>query len=316
MGVLSGESIDPGELRRALGTFATGVTVVTTIDEDGAPRGFTANSFTSVSLDPPLILVCLAKTAASCPVYQAAGSFAVNILSEDQKEVSAAFASRTADRFASVNWSGRVTGCPVFEGVVAWLDCRMHEVVDAGDHFILIGRIVAYDYTASSPLGFCRGAYVSFGLARDAVRAAEEDESTRLLALIEHEEAILFERDIENGVLSLPSASRIGGTNDGGSLMSKVKAAGVDAELSFLFAVYEDPETGFHNIVYRGEARAVEDRARLALIPFRDIPWGDIRDAAVRSMIERYVREREEDAFGIYVGDTASGRVKPLAGSD
>jgi flavin reductase (DIM6/NTAB) family NADH-FMN oxidoreductase RutF len=316
VGVVSGESIDAGELRRALGTFATGVTVVTTIDGDGTPRGFTANSFTSVSLDPPLILVCLAKTAASCPVFQAAGSYAVNILSEDQKGVSGAFASRTADRFASVEWSGRTTGCPVFEGVVAWLDCRMHEVVDAGDHLILIGRIVAYDYTASSPLGFCRGAYVSFGLARDAVRAAEEDESTRLLALIEHEEAILFERDGENGTLSLPSAARIGGADDSGSLLSKVKTAGVDVELSFLFAVYEDPETGFHNIVYRGEARAVEDPARAALIPFRDIPWDDIPDAAVRSMLERYVREREEDAFGIYVGDTASGRVRPLAGSD
>ena len=190
---MSDAIIDPGELRRALGTFATGVTVVTTIDGDGAPRGFTANSFTSVSLDPPLILVCLAKTAASCPVYEAAESFAINILSEDQRDVSAAFASRTSERFASVEWSGRVTGSPVLEGVVAWLDCRMHEAVDAGDHVILIGRIVAYDYTASSPLGFCRGAYVSFGLSRDAVRAAEEDDSTRLLALIEHEEAILVQ---------------------------------------------------------------------------------------------------------------------------
>jgi flavin reductase (DIM6/NTAB) family NADH-FMN oxidoreductase RutF len=316
LGVVSGEAIDPGELRRALGTFATGVTVVTTIDGEGAPRGFTANSFTSVSLDPPLILVCLAKTAASCPVFEAAESFAINILAEDQKEVSAAFASRGLDRFASVGWSGRATGSPVLDGVVAWLDCHMHEVVDAGDHTILIGRIVAYDYTASSPLGFCRGAYVSFSLSRDAVRAAEEDESTRLLALIEHEDSILFERDGESGVLSLPSASRVGAKDDGDSLMGKVKAAGVDAELSFLFAVYEDPETGFHNIVYRGEARAVEDRARAALISFEDIPWDAIGDAAVRSMIERYVREREEGAFGVYMGDTKDGRVRPLAGSD
>lgn len=313
---MSGDIIDPQELRRALGTFATGVTVVTTIDGEGAPRGFTANSFTSVSLDPPLILVCLAKTAASCPVFQGAESYAVNILSESQKDVSATFASRTADRFASVEWSGRTTGCPVFEGVVAWLDCRMHDVIDAGDHYILIGRIVAYDYTASSPLGFCRGAYVSFGLARDALRAAEEDDGTRLFALIEHEEAILFEREPGDGVLSLPSASRVGDANDAGSLMSKVKAAGVDAELSFLFAVYEDPASGVHSIVYRGEARAVEERARAALIPFSDIPWDDIRNAAVRSTVERYIREREEDSFGVYVGDTTNGRVRPLAGSE
>ena len=308
--------IDAQTLRRALGTFATGVTVVTTMEADGTPRGFTANSFTSVSLDPPLILVCLAKTAASCAVFRASEHFAVNILCEDQKAVSAAFSSRTTDRFATVGWSTRSTGCPIIDGVVAWLDCRMHEVVDAGDHYILIGRIVDYDYAASSPLGFCRGAYVSFGLARDAVRAAEEDAATRLLALIEHEEAILFERNAKDGALSLPSASRIGNAEDDESLLSKVKEAGVDAELSFLFAVYEDPGSGAHSIVYRGEARAVDAHAKASLIPFQDIPWNDIRDAAVRTMIERYVREREEDSFGVYVGDATTGRVRPLAGSD
>ncbi len=232
---MSDRRLDPADLRRALGTFATGVTVVTTMDADGTPRGFTANSFTAVSLEPPLILVCLAKTAASCPVFHAAESYAVNILSEAQKAVSAVFSSRAEDRFAAVDWSTRATGSPIIAGVVAWLDCRMHEVVDAGDHCILIGRIVDYDYAASSPLGFCRGAYVSFGLARDAVRAAEEDGGARLLALVEYEEAILFERDAGDGALSLPSASRIGTAQDTGSLLSKVKAAGVDAELSFLF---------------------------------------------------------------------------------
>lgn len=310
---MSDRSIEPADLRRALGTFATGVTVITTLDADGAPRGFTANSFTSVSLDPPLILVCLAKTAATCAVFRAAKSYAVNILSEDQKAVSTAFSSPGADRFAGVDWRGQSTGCPIFTGVAAWLDCRMHEVIGAGDHDILIGRIVDYDYAAASPLGYCRGAYVSFGLARDAVRAAEHDDSTRLLALIEHEEAIVFERDSGNGALSLPTASRIGNAEDTGSLLGKVKAAGVDAELSFLFAVYEDPRSGVHSIVYRGEARAANEHARQSLVRFTDIPWKNIRDTAVRAVIERYVRERREDSFGVYVGDTATGHVKPLA---
>lgn len=313
---MNDKPVDPMDLRRALGTFATGVTVVTTVDGDGTPRGFTANSFTSVSLEPPLILVCLAKSAASCPVFAAAQSYAVNILCEDQKDVSAVFSSRTEDRFAAVDWSTRTTGCPILDGVVAWLDCRMHQIIDAGDHYILIGRIVDYDYAASSPLGYCRGAYVSFGLAQEAVRVAEEDDGTRLFALIEHEDAILLERVGSDGALSLPSASRIGHAGDSGSLLSKVKAAGVDAALSFLFAVYEDPGTGAHSIVYRGEARAVDAHARASLVPFGDIPWDDIRDQAVRSMIERYVHEREEDCFGVYVGDTTTGRVRPLAGSD
>ena len=308
--------IEAADLRRALGAFATGVTVVTTMGADGRPRGFTANSFTSVSLEPPLILVCLAKRAASRPVFQAADSFAINILSEDQKAVSAAFSSPSADRFSSVDWSARATGCPIFADVVAWLDCRMQEVVDGGDHDILIGRIVDYDYAAHSPLGFCRGAYVSFGLSQDAVRAKEQDDGTRLLALIEHEESILFSRNAEDGAVSLPTASRIGNAQATGSLLNKVKAAGVDAQLSFLFAVYEDPQSGVHNIVYRGEARAVNEHAKALLIPFEDIPWDNIRDTAVRSLIERFVRERGEGSFGVYVGDTATGRVRLLAGSD
>ena len=308
--------IDAMDLRRALGAFATGVTVVTTVDGDGKPRGFTANSFTSVSLEPPLILVCLAKRAASCPVFQVAESFAVNILSEDQKAVSAAFSSPTGDRFSTVDWSVRATGCPILADVVAWLDCRMDNVVDAGDHYILIGRVVDYDYAAASPLGFCRGAYVFFGLAQDAGRAREEDDDTRVRALIEHEESILFSRGAGDGALSLPTASRIGNTADAGSLLSKVKAAGVDAQLSFLFAVYEDPRSGVHNIVYRGEARAVDEHAKASLIPFGEIPWDGIKDTAVRAVIERYVRERREDSFGVYVGDTATGRVQPLAGGD
>ena len=134
--------------------------------------------------------------------------------------------------------------------------------------------------------------------------------------MIEHEEAILFERAGDDGALTLPSASRIGAAADNGSLLSKVKAAGVDAELSFLFAVYEDPKSGTHSIVYRGEARAVDARARASLVAFADIPWNAIRDPAMRATIERYVREREEDCFGVYVGDTTTGRVRPLAESD
>jgi len=313
---MSERSIDIHELRRALGTFATGVTVVTTMDADGNPRGFTANSFTSVSLEPALILVCIAKSAASCEAFKQAESYAVNILAEHQRAVSTLFSSPAGDRFASVEWSARATGCPVIDDVVAWLDCRMHEIVDAGDHYILIGRVIDHGHSTSRPLGYCRGAYVAFGLEQQAVRIDDQGHGTRLLAIIEHEQAILLERDPKDGTLTLPSASRIGDSRESGSLLHRVKAAGVDADLSFLFAVYEDPQTCVHTIVYRGEARAVEAGAASALVPFGDIPWESIRDAAVRSMIERYVQEREADAFGVYVGAAKSGRVRPLAGDE
>ena len=85
--------------------------------------------------------------------------------------MSVAFSSPTGERFDAVQWSTRHTGCPIIEGTVAWLDCRMHDVLDAGDHYILIGRVEAYDHGSQSPLGYYRGAYVTFGLAEEALRA-------------------------------------------------------------------------------------------------------------------------------------------------
>lgn len=148
------------------------MTVVTTIQPDGSPRGFTANSFTSVSLDPPLILVCISKTASSHPVFSATQRFAVSVLAENQADVSGVFASKAQDKFARVPWDTRKTGAPVIRDAAASFDCVTHDVVDAGDHIILIGRVVDFAQTSASPLGYCRGAYVNFSLSQDALSAA------------------------------------------------------------------------------------------------------------------------------------------------
>src|SRR5215475_7686332 len=104
--------LDPLELRRAFGCFVTGVTVVTAIDEERRPRGFTANSFTSVSLDPPLVLVCIARSAGSFPLFACTAHFAINILSEQQRPISSRFASKQADKFADVAWHPGESGSP------------------------------------------------------------------------------------------------------------------------------------------------------------------------------------------------------------
>ena len=150
---------DPRALRDAFGSFLTGVTVVTTFDGDGSPIGFTANSFTSVSLDPPLLLVCLAKTSRNYNAVTTAPGFAINILSETQKEVSNTFARPVADRFATVDWRRGPWGSPIFSDVAAWFDCALHEVIDAGDHVVLIGRVEAFGDSAANGLGYARGAY-------------------------------------------------------------------------------------------------------------------------------------------------------------
>lgn len=308
------QAIDIAGFRRALGAFVTGVTVVTTIQPDGSPRGFTANSFTSVSLDPPLILVCIAKTASSYAVFSHTRRFAVSVLAGDQTDVSGVFASKAADKFAQVPWSTRKTGAPVMDGAAASFDCTTHEVVDAGDHIILIGRVVDFVQTSASPLGYCRGAYVNFSLSQDALAAAGA--RARVGAILEHRDGLVL-IDTPQGV-QLPTGVKLEPASDAASLRGVLAKLGLKAHLDFLFAVFEghgEKAPGVH-IYYRG--RVIHNGSpwldsSIRIVPLAQIPWGEIRDNAVRSMLERYVHERRQDAFGIYVGDTEAGTVQPLA---
>lgn len=308
------QTIDIAEFRRALGAFVTGVTVVTTIQPDGSPRGFTANSFTSVSLDPPLILVCIAKTASSYPVFSQTRHFAVSVLAEDQKAVSGVFASKAADKFSQVAWRARVTGAPVMEGAAASFDCATHEVIDAGDHIILIGRVLDFVHTPSSPLGYCRGAYVNFSLTFDAVAAAGT--RARVGAILEHRDGLVL-LDTPQG-LQLPTGARLEPQSDAASLAGVLAKLGIKAHLDFLFAVFESdrqPTPGVQ-IYYRGRVKndiAPQSGGPIRIVPLMQIPWDELHDEAERSMLERYMRERSEDAFGVYVGDSEAGTVQALA---
>ena len=151
-------------LRRALGAFATGVTIVTTLARDsGEPVGFTANSFTSVSMDPPLLLVCLAHTAASYRAFREAGSFAVNVLSADQQDTAMRFATRGADKFGQTRWQPGIQGAPLIEGCLARFDCTMHQRVTAGDHDILMGRVIGFSHRHGQALLYHGGTFQRLG---------------------------------------------------------------------------------------------------------------------------------------------------------
>jgi flavin reductase (DIM6/NTAB) family NADH-FMN oxidoreductase RutF len=151
---------DPRTLRDALGCFATGVTVVTCVSDDGIPAGLTVNSFTSVSLDPPLLLVCLAKQAASAAPLTAAQSFAINVLQTGQQPASIRFATRDEDRFGTTPWSRGEGGAPILEESLGVFECERYAVYDGGDHHILVGRVVKASFDASlDPLLYFRGRY-------------------------------------------------------------------------------------------------------------------------------------------------------------
>jgi flavin reductase (DIM6/NTAB) family NADH-FMN oxidoreductase RutF len=154
---------DSRELRRVLGTFVTGVTVVTTTDEEGGLHGVTANSFSSVSLDPPLVLWSQAVKAQSHPVFSRAERFAVNILAEDQIELSNRFAKSSQQKFAGLDVDIGAGGIPLLRGCNAWLQCRVVCRLPGGDHTIYLAEVEAIARAERQPLVFGNGQYLRTG---------------------------------------------------------------------------------------------------------------------------------------------------------
>ncbi|MSW83877.1 MAG: flavin reductase [Actinobacteria bacterium] len=153
--------IAAADFRHVLGHLPTGVTVLTAHGADG-PTGMAANSVTSVSLDPPLILVCPAKSSSTWPEIGATGAFCVNIMAEHHADLSRTFAMKDTDRFAGVSWHHRPTG-PALDEAVAWIECRVRDEHDAGDHTIVVADVVAIEATeGAAPLLFFRGGFGAF----------------------------------------------------------------------------------------------------------------------------------------------------------
>jgi 3-hydroxy-9,10-secoandrosta-1,3,5(10)-triene-9,17-dione monooxygenase reductase component len=153
---------DAASLRTVLGHFATGVAIITAVDGE-EPVGMACNSFTSVSLEPQLVLFCAAKSSTTWPRIQAAEKWAANILAEDAEEVCRLFAQKGADRFARVAYTIGRTGAPILESSLAFVDCETIAEHDAGDHVIVVGKVVELGYVSGGkPLLFYRGGYGRF----------------------------------------------------------------------------------------------------------------------------------------------------------
>lgn len=152
-------AIDPRDFRNALSMFATGVTIITTRTASGEPVGITANSFNSVSLDPPMVLWSLAKNAYSLPVFQEAKEWNVHILSNEQEALSNKFAKKGEDKFAGITLDQGVTQSPLLPGCSARFQCKTMFEYEGGDHIIFVGEVVAYDQSPTPPLLYLSGNY-------------------------------------------------------------------------------------------------------------------------------------------------------------
>jgi 3-hydroxy-9,10-secoandrosta-1,3,5(10)-triene-9,17-dione monooxygenase reductase component len=145
--------------RRAAGRFATGITIATVVDPEGAPHGLTVNSFTSVSLEPPLVLVCIAHAAVTVESFRTAKYFGINILASDQRELSDHFARKGYNRFANLEWSPGHTGVPLLPGVLAAMECEVYSTVRAGDHDIFLGEVMRVEIQEKQPLLYWASGY-------------------------------------------------------------------------------------------------------------------------------------------------------------
>ncbi|KEJ90079.1 flavin reductase family protein [Sulfitobacter donghicola] len=297
---------DPRALRNAFGAFMTGVTVVTAYDEAGEPIGFTANSFSSVSLDPPLVLVCLANSSRNYEALTKAKGFAVNILSETQKDISNTFARPVEDRFAGISWRKGPYGAPVIEGTSAWFDCSSFNVVEAGDHVILIGQVEAFEDSTKPGLGYVRGAYVTPAAEMEALA-----NRTHLVvsALIQFQGKVLLLGN-ENGQLVLPEM-KVGKGGATAALDKLIAASGTNAERGFIYSVYEDAARETQHISFLCQA-STETASAGMFTELSPSTFGDVADPAVCTMLERFSTESRIGDFGVYYGNQVAGEVRPM----
>ena len=156
-------SVSEATFRHACAQFATGVAIATVMDESGAPHGLTINSFTSVSLQPPLVLICIDYRAQVLQLFLRASHYGVNVLRDSQQEISNRFAYRGEDRFSGVSWSPGQTGVPILDESLACLECATRQVIDGGDHTILLAEVVSIHTADGDPLLYFNSRYHRIG---------------------------------------------------------------------------------------------------------------------------------------------------------
>jgi flavin reductase (DIM6/NTAB) family NADH-FMN oxidoreductase RutF len=155
--------IEKNELRRVMGHFATGVTVITTFSKEGKLHGLTANAVSSLSLEPPLLIICVDKKAESYASFEESGAFTVNILADDQEDISRRFAVSGGEKFEGVAYRRGANGAPILSGALAHLECKLYASYEGGDHTIYLGLIDEAETREVKPLLFFRGGYRELG---------------------------------------------------------------------------------------------------------------------------------------------------------
>lgn len=305
---------DRRRLRDAFGAFPTGVTVVTACDPAGHPVGFTANSFSSVSLDPPMLLVCPGRSLSSFPVFEGCSAFAVNVLAEGQEDVSNTFAAFKGDRFARVGWRPDARGCPLIEDTAAAFSCDTAGVVPAGDHIILLGAVVDFVQADSRGLGYVAGQYFSLGLEREAAAAPRSDRRAIAGAIIEHEGRVLLE-DTGTG-LRPPRLILSERGNVRAALSEHLARHGLEVRLGKAYSIFDDRASDEHFTYFLAQASRLPASGPLRPVPIAELASQRYISRPHATMLTRFALEHATRDFGLYVGDDRGGDIHSSRGGD
>lgn len=298
-------NFDVKALRNAFGTYPTGVTVVTTRDGDGVPVGFTANSFTSVSLDPPLLLVCPALSLSCYPVFENCRAFTVNVLAEGQEAVSNTFAGFKGDRFAEVDWFADVNNSPRLAEAAASFSCRLHRRESAGDHAILIGEVVDFDCSGAPALGYVGGRYFNLSLERQAASGQQPRGLNHVGAIIEHDGKVLLTE--EEAGFGLPQFALEQPVGMRAALIEWLANLGFRLEVGDTYSIFEDAKKASHHTFFRAKACNANSCGIGHYRSIEEISQLQFASPAIQSMLERFAFEHQSRSFGLYLGDEHEG---------
>lgn len=306
--------IDPKELRNAFGKFMTGVTVVTTVDSSGSPIGFTANSFSSVSLDPPLLLVCPAKSLSSFDIFSNCSHFHVSVLADNQEPISNIFASNHEDRFSDVEWTPDENGCPKIDNALASFSCSREQSIEAGDHIIMLGKVTNYASTEGQGLGYGEGGYFSLDMERKANELQTHTDTRSIItgALLEHEGKLFLMNNnaTDDNELCLPQIE-LDDHQLSFDLIKQYlsKTLGVSVNVGSVFSIFEHKKTPTSSIYYRAtlDHELEKQLSNGQFYSLEEVHAMTFNCHATKIMIQRYITERKSGNHGIYVGTDVSG---------
>ncbi len=298
--------LDENILRRAFGSFMTGVTIVTASDDNGNPVGFTANSFTSVSMDPPLLLVCPGKHITFYDLFNTTTHFAVSILAEGQESVSNNFASGPEDRFEQVSWHRDSFGTPVIDDVCASFSCSVHHRFEAGDHMVLVGKILEFEQFERPGLGYSSNGYFSLSKEQQADTSSDKDVNGVTGMIVKYGDQILV-LNTDSG-LTLPAIQQQGRNGARSAMQQHIDELNLDIKLGPVYSIYDDKQNNHYTYFL---ANAASDAAKRVgqFIPVNQLDSNAFSDKAQATMMSRFKTEVRNKVFGLYIGDVESGDV-------